>query len=231
MDDFVPLAHALNHAGLNRQHVFDCAALPADIRATLSPTGLWRQLILIGHVGRRLWDCVQAAKLTGPDPIDDYSIHTVDQLFSEVLPDRARRVIYPGPGPIGLQALGQWAGWHQPSPFMVGIDPTWGSWFAYRIVLLTDSHFLPTPRVDRQNPCLNCAELPCITACPPNALGDGHFNLDTCSNWRLTPDSPCAEGCLARNACPVGEEYRYNSAQIKHSYRQSLAMLRTWRKL
>ncbi len=247
MDDFRPLAQALDDAGLNRQHIFDCASLPANLRATLAAPARLGQLILLGHAGRRLWDRVQATHLDDPDPIDRYSMATVDRIFEQFLPNRERRCCYPGPTPIGLQALGRLAGWHHASPFMVGIDPDWGSWFAYRLVLLVDSHFLPTPRVDREHACLNCATQPCLAACPPQALGqcrpppfdraieqdshfdsDQHFNFARCRDWRLRPDSPCAEGCLARQACPVGSEHRYDSAQIRHSYRRSLAMLADW---
>ncbi|MDD2885950.1 MAG: hypothetical protein PHT48_13025 [Dechloromonas sp.] len=229
MDDFHPLAAALDAAGLNRQHIFNGHDLPADCLATLPPRAPEQQLILIGHAGRRLWDCVQAATLPGPDPIDTYSQRTVDRVFAQFLPGRPYQLLYPGPRLIGLQALGHQAGWHQPSPFMVGIDPHWGSWFAYRLVLLVDSHFLPTPRVDRAHPCLTCQSTPCLSACPPGALKDGRFDLARCSDWRLQADSPCAEACLARNACPVGSEHQYDPAQIAHSYRRSLAMLRDWR--
>ncbi len=232
MDDFHPLAQALDQAGLNRQHIFDCASLPAALSATLAAPAELGQLILIGHAGRRLWDCVQAAQQDDPNPIDTYSIATVDRIFEQFLPGRTRRCCYPGPTPIGLQALGRLAGWHHPTPFMVGIDPHWGSWFAYRLVLLVDSHFPPTPTVDREHPCLNCVSQPCLAACPPQALArpgsDPLFDFARCRSWRLRPDSPCAEGCLARQACPVGSAHRYDSAQIRHSYRRSLAMLADW---
>lgn len=220
---------ALADAGLNRQFVFDLAALPDELLAPLGDTQGFRQLILLGHGGRRLWACVQAAQIASAHPIDDYCIATVDRLFRPILPSGGYRLVYPGDTPIGLQSLGKLAGWHHPTPFMVGIDEEFGSWSAYRAVLLADSDFCPSVPVDRKSPCASCRDTPCIVACPAGALAGGRFDLTACSDFRLQPDSPCALGCLARQACPVGAEHRYESSQITHSYARSLAMIAGWR--
>lgn len=215
-------------AGLNRQHVFNLGELPADILGGLEPRPDERQLILLGHAGRHLWDCVQAAGLPGEHPIDDYCRQTVARCFAEQLPGTAYRLAYPGAAPVGLQALGTLAGWHHPSPFMIGVDRRWGSWFAYRAVILCATDFAPTPVVDHGSPCTDCREPPCIAACPAGAAGTP-FNLQACADERLHEDSPCAYGCLARNACPVGSAHRYDASQTRHSFALSLAMLRQWR--
>lgn len=218
-------------AGLNRQHVFALANLPDDLRTGLQPQSDEQRLILLGHAGRRLWDCVQAAGAGGEHPIDDYCRQTIARLFAEHLPSHRYRLLYPGHGPngpVGLQALGKLAGWHHASPFMVGIDAEWGSWFAYRAVILCTADFPPTPVVERRNPCLDCRDRPCIAACPAEAAG-ASFRLDRCIDERLRSASPCAYRCLARDACPVGAEHRYAEAQIRHSYARSLPMLRQWR--
>lgn len=218
----------LAEAGLNRHFVFDLDDLPGEIRQTLGDTSGFRQLVLLGHGGRRLWACVQASGIASEHPIDDYTVRTVEAWLAEHLPGRAYRIVYPGAQPVGLQALGKLAGWHHTSPFMVGVDSEWGSWYAYRAVVLVDFQFSAFFPVHRGNPCLGCATTPCITACPADALAGGQFNLQTCSGFRLQTDSACAEGCLARQACPVGAEHRYEAAQIAHSYRRSLAMLRQY---
>jgi hypothetical protein len=221
----------LDAAGLNRQHVFDLASLPAEVRATLGDTAGFDQLILIGHGGRRLWECVQASGIGGEHPIDDYCVQTIGRWFAEYIPGVHFRIVYPGETPVGLQALGKLAGWHHASPFMVGIDGKWGSWFAYRAVVLADSGFCPFLPADRSiciSPCASCPDQPCIAACPADAMAGGEFSLKRCAGHRLQPDSTCAYGCLARQACPVGSEHRYDEAQIRHSYSRSLAMLRRY---
>lgn len=227
MSDVFPAAE-LAAAGLNRQHVFALAGLPAELRAGLAEQPGERQLILLGHAGRRLWDCVTAAGCAGDDPIDDYSRRTVAACLAARLGGRPWRIVYPGDSPVGLQRLGELAGWHHASPFMVGIDAEWGSWFAYRAVVLAASDFPLSVAEARPHPCAACVDRPCVGACPAGALADG-FALGACSDFRLTEESPCAEGCLARQACPLGARHRYAAAQIRHSYGRSLAMLRDWR--
>jgi hypothetical protein len=117
------------------------------------------------------------------------------------------------------------AGWHHAAPFMVGVDITWGPWWAYRAALLADSDFCASGAVDRTSPCAGCAKRPCISACPAGAMDAGHFALESCLAFRRQAASPCAFTCLAREACPVGAEHRYDAAQLRHSYGQSLSML------
>lgn len=221
-------ALALADAGLNRQHVFDLASLPATLLAPLGELEGFRQLILLGHGGRRLWDCVQAAGMASEHPIDDYCVATLERILGPLLPAGGYRVVYPGEAVIGLQSLGKLAGWHHPTPFMVGINAAFGSWSAYRAVVLADSAFCPSPPEQHTSPCTSCQTPPCIAACPAKALAGGVFSFELCSNYRLQADSRCALGCLARLACPVGAEHRYETAQIAHSYQRSLRWLQDW---
>ena len=219
-------ATALDAAGLNRQHVFDLAGLPDDVVATCGDLGGFRQLILLAHGGRRLWACVQAAGTGGEHPIDDYVEDVVRRWCAVVLPGRRTRLLYPGVAPVPLQRLGALAGWHHAPPFMVGVDAGWGPWWAYRAALLADSDFCPSRAVDREHPCTGCAQKPCIAACPAGAMDDGQFALAPCLAFRRRTASPCAFTCLAREACPIAAEHRYDAAQLRHSYGQSLTLAR-----
>ena len=220
----------LDAQGLNLQAVFNLADLPLELRQQLPPDmlGGYRQLLLIGHRGRLLWQQVQQAQPADTDPIDSFTQTQVEAWLQRRLPGVRHAWVYPGAGMIGLQHLGALAGWHHPSPFMVGVHAAWGSWFAYRAVLLLDADLPPTPPLIDPAPCPSCASRACVAACPADALNAGQFSLAACSGYRLQPASPCAEGCLARQACPVGAEHRYETAQIAHSYRRSLAMLRQY---
>jgi hypothetical protein len=219
----------LNGSGLNRQAIFDVADLPAAIRSQLKAES--GQLILIGHGGRLLWEKVQAACLKSSDPIDDFTIATIQRWFTDFLPGKRYQILYPGDQIIGLQALGKLAGWHQPSPFMVGIDSDWGSWFAYRAVVLADTNFQPTLAVDRapqeallgcNRPCDSCPSKDCVINCPAGALDDAEFSLNKCLAYRKLPDAKCHFTCLARVSCPVGSEHRYSAEQLHHTYSISL---------
>jgi hypothetical protein len=210
----------LNKNGLNRQAIFDVADLPAAIRSQLKAES--GQLILIGHGGRLLWEKVQAACLKSSDPIDDFTIATIQRWFTDFLPGKRYQILYPGDQIIGLQALGKLAGWHQPSPFMVGIDSEWGSWFAYRTVVLADTNFQPTLAVDRNRPCDSCPSKDCVINCPAGALDDAEFSLNKCLAYRKLPDAKCHFTCLARVSCPVGSEHQYSAEQLHHTYSISL---------
>ncbi len=221
MSEHLPFPDSfLNQQGLNRQAVFDVADLPEYIRSKLATES--GQLILIGHGGKRLWEMVQAAGQTGSDPIDDFTVATLQRWFADFLPGKRYQILYPADQPIGLQALGKLAGWHQPSPFMVGIDSEWGTWFAYRAVVLADTNFQPSQPVDRDKPCASCQAQICISSCPAGALNEAEFALSKCLAYRQQADSKCQFTCLARVSCPVGSEHQYSAEQLHHTYSISL---------
>ena len=210
----------LNENGLNRQAIFDVVDLPAEIRSQLKTES--GQLILVGHGGRLLWERVQAAGQSSSNPIDDFAVATIQRWFADFLPGQHYQILYPGDQIIGLQALGKLAGWHQPSPFMVGIDSEWGSWFAYRAVVLANTNFQPTLAVDRNRPCDSCPSKDCVINCPAGALDDAEFSLNKCLAYRKLPDAKCHFTCLARVSCPVGSEHQYSAEQLHHTYSISL---------
>lgn len=228
--DTLPLQSLLDEAGLNRQHVFNLANLPADVLAPLDVAGHERQLILFGHAGRQLWTRVKAEGLEAQHPIDDYSVRTVQAWLQQALPQAQARFVFPHGLPegqhLGLQKLGTLAGWHHASPFMVGIDAHWGSWFAYRAAIVTDTMLQPSVVEDMGHPCVNCADKPCIAACAGRALDIGQMDVQACFTQRLKPESVCALSCPARLACPVGAKYRYENSQIAHGAKYSLAAIR-----
>ena len=224
----------LSRHGLNLQAVFDIAALPAGIGVLLArevgDLGRYSQLHLFGHGGRQLWQALQASGFAGaPEPVDDFSADTVRRYFEAS--GVAYRLLFPGDEfTLPLQRLGELAGWHFESPFRVGVNRYWGSWFAYRAVALAATDLMPTPPADWGAACPDCAARPCIAACPAGALTTGTLDLDRCIDYRLQSDSTCASQCLARLACPVGAEHRYTKAQIAYHYGRSLETLKAWRR-
>lgn len=224
----------LDEAGLNRQHVFELAQLPAQLLAPLDVQAHERQLILLAHAGTRLWSRVQAQGRAGAHPIDTYSIEQAQRWLAHALPTARYRIVYPNGQPgglpagrhLGLQSLGQLAGWHHSSPFMLGIDARWGSWFAYRVAIIADTRLPPSPVTPSAHPCHSCTSQPCRSACPAHALDAGAMDTQACRTQRLQPGSACALDCPARLACPVGAEHRYETSQIRHGAAASLAALR-----
>ncbi len=214
----------LNAQGLNLQAVFNIGDLPQNIKDTLQAYPHYRQLILIGHAGPLLWQKINKEGMADEHPIDSFSQKHVSAWLATRHPQARYHYLYPGPTSIGLQSLGALAGWHHPSPFMVGINQTWGSWFAYRALVLADTDLPITLTTQSASPCTSCASRICVKSCPANAMQEG-FNLNACLSYRRQTNSLCKDRCIARNSCPVGEEHRYSEAQISYHYGRSMTMI------
>jgi len=218
----------LNRQGLNMQAVFDLSALPEDIVAAISQeiddVGRFSQLILIGHGGQDMWEQVQQTHLGAEEhPIDVFSADMVRRFFAKAMPDASYEIIFPGLERIvPLQRLGELAGWHHASPFRVGINGLWGSWFAYRAVILADTNLQTTKPWAQTSPCDPCKTKTCLTSCHVADHECGDIPIQSCIDYRLRDDSRCKEQCHSRLACPVGMEHRYSSEQVNYHYALSM---------
>jgi ferredoxin len=236
MNPFQTLNSAvLNDAGLNCHAVFAIANLSADVKAILfercPQAQNYRQLILIGHAGMQLWQSLheQVTDINLQEhPIDTFTVSKVQQFLQKEHPSASYEIVYPGAYTVSLQELGKLAGWHHASPFMVGVNAEFGSWFAYRALVLANTDLAVTPTKESASPCISCESKPCISACPPRALDDGKFNLEACLAYRLQADSLCKNTCLARRACPVGSDHRYTDEQMQYHYGRSMKMIRLY---
>jgi len=220
----------LAQRGLSLQAVLRTSDLPHDVVQQLTPPQrTYRQLVMWGHVGTTLWPQALKTAPHSPHPIDTAVSEWMAEHMEQCAPQTRWEPLYPGNTTLSLIRLGECAGWHHPSPFWQGVDPEWGSWFAYRAVLLADTDWPITPRRERRSPCLDCAAQPCVAACPAQALAvDRRSGLERCMSHRLAAESSCVDRCLARLACPVGAEHRYSEAQLQHHYRHSLEALRQY---
>ena len=226
-DPFKP--DLLNERGLNLQAVFNIHDLPEStikyLEAEHSTLKDYQQLVLIGHGGKALWESMQTFSASATNPIDEYSVKAIREWFKANYPEHKAMIIYPGEHAIGLQTLGVLAGWHHASPFMVGINTEWGSWYAYRAVLLTDTQFEVTQANKKPSPCHSCESKICIEKCPANACDNGSFNMDACIQYRKADRSKCSETCIARISCPVASEHRYSKEQMSYHYSASMKII------
>ena len=216
---------ALDAVGLNLHAVFALDQLPDALRNECDPARNYSQLILIGNGGRAMWQAILREGGRSADPIDDFSVREVRRWLAAQASGRSYEIVYPGERLVGLQSLGECAGWHFASPFMVGINERWGTWFAYRVAVLADTDFEPTRPVPGESPCTACRPRPCVSACPGKAIESDEFNLANCVRYRLRADSACQTTCMARLACPVRAEHRYDDEQIRHAYTISLRFI------
>ena len=216
------------------QVIFNLADIPEQLKSDMAEQiegfSDYRQLLLIGHGGKRMWEAVQASQFRDThDPIDSFSVDRLKSWFSDHYPSCKYKIIYPDRQRIvALQSLGELVGWHHRSPFRIGINQLWGSWFAYRLAVLCDSSFEVSEAMRFISPCETCIEKPCITACPADALQGCDFSLKRCINHRLSSDSSCHDQCLARLSCPVAPQPRYTTQQINYHYCRSLQSIQEY---
>jgi epoxyqueuosine reductase len=228
--------------------------LYSQIEAVANNSFKPRQLLLLAHAGNRFWRklalsefSLSAGSSSDPvktnqskqnintisevdHPIDEYSIQQVSQHLQRSYPSLNFQILYPSSSdfakPIGLQQFGKLAGWHYDSPLKIGINQIWGTWFAYRVLLLCDGQFTPTEKLQSKPPCTSCSDKPCISECPANAVTQTDFDLNCCSQYRASEQSRCSDRCVARLACPVATEHRYPIDQIQYHYGRSMQIIR-----
>ena len=153
-------------------------------------------VVLIGNVGRGLWQSFSGPNET-QDPLDDW----------------CRVVLRPIAHKLGADILFPFDG----TPYYpIGplIHPCYGLWHAYRGALLFP-HVLKVPPPLSTNPCQTCSEKPCLVTCPAGAIGADGYNVSTCVGHIKTPlgDDCLGQGCRARRACPIGQDYLYAPEQ------------------
>ncbi len=223
------VAEALDHAGFNLFSVIDANSLTDSAIPARSES-----ILLVGSAGQSLWRTMPACYHKKPDPVDEYTIDSVTRIMQEYAPAVETQLLYPhnesSPQPAPrLQALGERAGWHFPSPLGNGINHVFGLWFAYRAVVALAERWPASSPLSSFSPCVSCSATPCVHQCPASALRIGDTpDLLRCAEYRVRGQSDCAASCLARRSCPVVPEWQYSDEQMHHFYSRSLPALQRW---
>jgi hypothetical protein len=170
-------------------------------------------VILVGNAGPAMWAAF-APHIDGErNPLDRWTKRVVDPIAEKF---RARAVY-----PFGVDAppFQRWALRAETlyaSPLGILIHPDYGLWHAWRAAFLFAERIELPPRSDAPNPCESCAAKPCLSACPVGAFTGLAYDVAACATHIAKPEADCLSvGCHARNACPVGETYRYSEAQTR----------------
>lgn len=193
-------------------------SLPAD-PAFCPPTA--QTLVLVGpQGGQRWWQRLQDSPEWGdsqPDPIDRWS----KRVLGAIADASNGAALFPSDGPPYPPFL-HWAGqtgrlWQSPVGMLVHADA--GLWVSFRGALALP---FPVPLPAADNPCDSCADQPCRSACPVNALGLAGYDTAACRAFLDTAaGQDCmSQGCAARRACPRGESHARSSEQSAYHMRQ-----------
>jgi hypothetical protein len=192
---------------------------PADTLPPL-PDGQSAAVVwMVGMAGSECWPAFSASPM-----FSDGLTHPMDRWAANIGNSLAKRwngvALYPSDGPPYFP-FQQWADRSEPtqsSPMMLHIHPEYGLWHAYRFALALpilqagdlDRQASAAPRLNAAL-CLQCDGQPCLQACPVNAYNGQSFAVHLCrSHLRSPQGQECMENeCLARRACPVGQDYAY----------------------
>ncbi|MCK3779602.1 ferredoxin [Ensifer sesbaniae] len=177
-------------------------------------------VLLVGNIGGSLWPAFSAWRnglrdRGGADPLDTWSKAVIGPIAEAC----GASAYFPSDPP--WQPFQQWAMRAEglkASPLGILIHPRYGLWHGYRGALGLELTFSDTGERARAHPCDRCLEKPCISACPANALADERFDVGLCRGHlrREAGRAGClATGCLSRDACPVGDAYRYPLEQLR----------------
>ncbi|MDQ7071731.1 MAG: ferredoxin [Rhodobacterales bacterium] len=139
----------------------------------------------------------------GHDPMDRWSARVLEILSN----DLGARAYFPFGGPP-FQPFIAWAratGRAHTSPISMLVHDVAGLFVSYRGALTFD-HILDLPATTT-SPCDTCAGRPCTSACPVDALG-AHYDVPACKSELERAGNACMDqGCAARRACPISQNY------------------------
>lgn len=147
------------------------------------------------------------------DPLENWTRQILTIMAAALNAD----VVFPFDGPPYIPVL-TWARRAEPvfpSPFGPLIHPVYGLWHAYRGVLLFKEKIALPTLEPKPSPCDTCPDQPCLSTCPAAAITAEDFKVEACTNFLASAKgSTCLKtGCLARRACPIGQDHIYEPAQ------------------
>lgn len=174
-----------------------------------------RAVLLVGNGGADYWRHFERW-WNDRRPAIDNPLDTWSRMVIGMAADAAgARVLMPNDKPFApFQQWARRAEGLKHSPLGLLIHPRYGLWHAYRGALLFDRE-LPLPSPEKPiHPCDACIGKPCLNSCPVGACTVDGFVYQAClAHVRGPEGATCRDdGCIARNACPVGTAYRYPAA-------------------
>lgn len=175
-----------------------------------------RSALLVGQAGVAAWRHFQrwrqSQAIDLADPLDSWSREVIGRVAAAF----GARAVSPSDRPyLPFQQWAMRAEGLRPSPLGILMHPRYGLWHAYRGALLFDAEIaVEAPRAVIHL-CDTCDGKPCLKACPVDAYASDGFAHAAClGHVRGAGGAPCRyRGCLDRNACPYGTEYRYPADQ------------------
>ncbi|WP_298985305.1 hypothetical protein [uncultured Roseibium sp.] len=177
-----------------------------------------RSLLLVGSTGQTLWPLLTSSPEFSdekPDPLDRYT----KRILSAIAIANDLEALFPFEGPP-FHPFQQWAlacGGFSQSPMGVLAHQRYGPWTGFRAALLSELVVEVAVASKVDGPCETCRDKPCISACPVSALSiENGYDVPKCREHLVSmKNASCWSGCLARRACPIGEDHRQDPANAR----------------
>jgi len=173
-----------------------------------------KSVLLVGQAGATPWPHFLRWREQQPstiaNPLDSWS----RQVIGDVAEAFGARSVSPSDKPyLPFQQWAVRAEGLKPSPLGILMHPQYGLWHAYRGALLFEDEIALPEQGEAIHLCDACVAKPCLKSCPVDAYSTEGFAYRAClAHVRGGNGEPCRSGgCLDRNACPYGTEYRYPS--------------------
>lgn len=190
-------------------------ATPDDHLPKLASGQTAAQLLMIGSTGPSLWPTFSQSPefLDGsPNPMDRYTRRILNQIASK----NGFDPVFPFDGPP-YHPFQQWAlkcGGFSQSPLGPLTHQDYGPWLGFRAAFLSGNSLKISPPISSPNgPCDTCHDKPCLNACPVSAISlETGYDVPRCqAHLRSDQTAACWSGCLARHACPFGQDHRQSA--------------------
>ena len=190
----------------------------SDCNNARLPSGEY--FILIASTGQDFWQNFKQAddKDSSPNPLDDFTRNSLQP----VLQAYQAEYYHPSDKPylpfqhycLLLNHIHDAPLFHR-SPLNILFHYRYGLWYGLRGLLvlknqLAQNKFAQAKMQAASNQCLTCVTRDCIRTCPAQAVTEDGFRVDLCSE-NLRVSDGCHSACMARNACPYAEAYRYGA--------------------
>ena len=233
LETYTKFVGNLEQVGLNLCATFDLCELPQSIIDTMPEDSMsrFKSLLLVGTKGSAFWQHLKNIDKTAGHCFDEMSQALAIEVLNKSYSELNTLVLYPSSEYVlPLQQLGHLVGWGRPSVLGLDIHPEFGTWFAYRTAILVSEQLPATEEMKTDEVCEVCVDKPCQSVCPVGAVKTiGQFDITSCIDNRVKDNSACADRCLARLACPVGQKYFYQQDHLAHHSRFSLASIKRYK--
>ncbi|WP_020592261.1 hypothetical protein [Kiloniella laminariae] len=186
---------------------------PEDAVPDLASGEAVGSVVVVGNVGSGdFWrQFLQSAEYRDgmANPMDRWTERVIGKLAAEI----GVEALFPSVGPpyFPFQRWSARAEELYPSPIGLFVSPQWGTWHALRAAILLPERVPDLPVLNRgESPCLGCVDQPCLSACPVSAfVVDQPYDYLGCARHlsKAAGENCIEQGCLARRACPVGQDF------------------------